>query len=90
MDQSLITNTIGAAAALISVSSFAPQILKMLKTHDVSGVSYRTYALTVACFALWVLYGIRLGAWPLVASNTAALLMSGTVLALKWRYDREA
>ena len=88
MSANLITNAIGAAAATVSVTSFAPQIAKLLKTRDASGVSFRTYAFTVACFGLWIAYGLRLQAWPLVASNTLALLMSGTVLVLKWRFER--
>ena len=91
MDGHLITTAIGTAAAALSITSFLPQIVKMLKTRDVSGVSLRTYAFTVSCFILWVIYGVRIGAWPIAVSNAMALLMSSTVLALKWRYgDREA
>ncbi len=91
MDGHLITAAVGTAAAALSITSFLPQIVKMLKTRDVSGVSLRTYAITVSCFVLWVIYGVRIGAWPIAVSNAVALLMSGTVLVLKWRYgSREA
>ena len=86
MDQRLITTAIGTAAAAFSITSFLPQIIKMVKTRDVSGVSLRTYAFTVTCFILWVIYGARIGAWPVAVSNAMALLMSSTVLVLKWRY----
>jgi MtN3 and saliva related transmembrane protein len=32
---------------------------------------------------------VLIKAWPVIASNTACLLMSGAVLALKWRFDRK-
>jgi MtN3 and saliva related transmembrane protein len=88
MDGPLITNILGGAAAVCSATSFLPQILKMVRARDASGVSLYTYALTVTCFALWVAYGMRLGAWPIIAANTVALLLSATVLVLKWRYGQ--
>ena len=86
MNGELLTNAIGTAAAVFSITSFIPQIAKIMKTKDASSVALRTYALTVTCFVLWVAYGIRLGAWPITLANAAALVMSGTVLVLKWRY----
>jgi MtN3 and saliva related transmembrane protein len=79
---------VGVAAALCSMTSFAPQILKLARTRDASGVSLRTYAVTVTGFALWIVYGVLLGSWPVAVSNSVCLAMSGAVLALKWRYSR--
>ncbi len=84
-----IVNAVGVAAALCSMTSFAPQIVKLVKTRDASGVSLRTYAVTVTGFALWIAYGLLLGSWPVAVSNSVCLLMSGAVLALKWRYSRK-
>ena len=78
---------IGTAAALLSITSFAPQIIKIWKEKDASSVSLRTYVVTVAGFACWITYGILIKAWPVIASNTACLLMSAAVLAMKWRFD---
>jgi MtN3 and saliva related transmembrane protein len=86
MDGELLTNAIGTAAAAFSITSFIPQIVKILRTRDASSVALRTYAFTVTCFVLWVIYGVRLGAWPITIANSAALLMSGAVLVLKWRF----
>ena len=85
MDAKLVTVAIGTLAAAFSIGSFIPQIVKMIKTKDVSGVSSKTYAFTVTCFVLWVIYGVRIGAWPVAISNAAALAASATVLILKWR-----
>ena len=86
MDGELLTNAIGTAAALFSITSFVWQIRKIVQTRDASSVSLKTYAFTVTCFVLWVVYGLRLEAWPITIANAVALLMSGTVLILKWRY----
>ena len=86
MDGEVLTNAIGTAAALFSITSFVWQIRKIVQTKDASSVSLKTYAFTVTCFVLWVIYGMRIESWPIVGANAAALVMSGTVLLLKWRY----
>ncbi|MES2834172.1 MAG: SemiSWEET family transporter [Pseudomonadota bacterium] len=84
----LIANVVGAGAALCSITSFAPQMIKIWKEKDASSVSLKTYALTVTCFVLWVIYGVLIGAWPIAIANGCALLMAAGVLAMKWRFDR--
>ncbi|HJV44039.1 SemiSWEET transporter [Caulobacter sp.] len=81
---------VGTVAALLSITSFAPQIVKIWKEQDASAVSLRTYVVTVTGFSCWVLYGILIRAWPVIASNIACLLMSGAVLAMKWRFERRS
>ena len=51
-------------------------------------MSLKTYSLTVSCFALWVVYGVMSGAWPVTVANSLALVMSAGVLAMKWRFSR--
>ena len=89
MGGNLIASIIGTTAALLSITSFAPQIVKIWREKDAEAVSLRTYLVTVAGFSCWVAYGAMIRAWPVIASNTACLLMSGAVLALKWRYGRK-
>jgi MtN3 and saliva related transmembrane protein len=83
-----LVDAVGVAAALCSMSSFAPQIVKIWRERDASAVSLRTYAVTVTGFALWTLYGVLLGSWPVTVSNTVCLLMAGTVLIMKIRLSR--
>jgi MtN3 and saliva related transmembrane protein len=82
----LIANVFGTAAALCSITSFAPQMIKIWKERDASSVSLKTYSLTVTCFALWVVYGLMTGAWPVTFANSCALMMAAGVLAMKWRF----
>lgn len=79
---------VGTTAALLSITSFAPQIVKIWREKDASSVSLRTYVVTVAGFSCWLTYGLMIKAWPVAASNLACLAMSAAVLALKWRYGR--
>jgi len=82
----LVANGFGVAAALCSITSFAPQMIKIWKEKDATAVSLKTYSLTVTCFALWVVYGVMTEAWPVTFANACALLMAAGVLTMKWRF----
>jgi len=80
---------IGSLAALWSITSFIPQIFKIIRTRDASAVSLHMYALTVTAFSLWTWYGLTIASWPVIVSNTAALVISGITLVLKWHFARK-
>ncbi len=83
----LAANIVGTAAALCSITSFAPQMIKIWKARDASSVSLKTYSLTVTCFVLWTTYGVLTTAWPIIVANACALVMAAGVLVMKWRFD---
>ena len=83
----LVANVVGTLAALCSISSFAPQMIKIWKERDASAVSLKTYSLTVTCFVLWTVYGVLTTAWPVTIANACALVMASGVLAMKWRFS---
>lgn len=86
----LVANVVGTGAALCSITSFAPQMIKIWKEKDASAVSLKTYSLTVTCFVLWTAYGVLTGAWPVSVANACALVMAAGVLGMKWRFSRGA
>lgn len=79
---------VGVGAAVCSMTSFAPQLIKIWRERDASAVSLRMYVVTVAGFTLWVAYGVMIGKWPIVGSNLVCLAMSAAILALKFHFDR--
>ena len=84
----ILINTLGTLAALCSMGSFLPQVIKIWKEKDASQVSLRMYVVTVTGFALWIVYGVMLKSWPLVGSNVVCLGLSAAILVLKLKYDR--
>lgn len=74
---------VGAVASIASVTSFAPQAWKIVKTRDTSSLSSTMYGLTVFGFALWFTYGLLLGQWPLIVTNSICLALSGFILVMK-------
>ena len=87
---SILANVVGTGAALCSMTSFIPQIAKIRRERDASSVSLKMYAVTVTGFALWIAYGVMIGGWPIVGANSVCLVLSATILTLKWRYSRGA
>ena len=81
-----LIDLVGTGAALCSMASFTPQLVKIWRERDASSVSLRMYALTVGAFSLWTIYGVMLGAWPLVAANSVSLALAATALVCKWRF----
>ena len=64
-----------------------PQLIKIARERQAEGVSLRTYMVTVTGFVLWIAYGVLLGSWPVAVSNGANLVLSGAILAMKWRFE---
>jgi MtN3 and saliva related transmembrane protein len=73
---------LGYAAAALTTASFVPQALLTLRTRAVDGVSPGMYTLFCAGIALWLAYGWRLGAWPLILANALTLALAGLILAV--------
>jgi MtN3 and saliva related transmembrane protein len=80
-----IVNAFGVAAALCSIASFVPQIMKIVREKDASGVSLRMFAITTVGFVCWTAYGALSGSWPVAVSNAVNLVLAATILVLKLR-----
>jgi 5'(3')-deoxyribonucleotidase/uncharacterized protein with PQ loop repeat len=74
---------LGTFAALLSTVAFVPQIMKIWKTGG-DDVSYFMLALYVAGVALWLGYGLAIGAAALSLANAVSIVFAGTCLILKF------
>ena len=86
----LEASLLGYTAGTLTTVAFVPQVWRiwtMRSAHEISWTMFATFSIGVA---LWLAYGIMLGAWPLILANSATLLLALAVLALKWRYGRAA
>jgi MtN3 and saliva related transmembrane protein len=41
------------------------------------------YAITVAGFALWLIYGIAISEWPLIVTNSICFTLAAFILVMK-------
>ncbi len=84
-----LANIIGTAAALCSMASFTPQLVKIWRERDASSISLRMYVVTVTGFTLWSVYGFLVQSFPVIGANLVCLVLSGAILVLKWRFGRD-
>lgn len=78
---------VGYLAAILTTCSFVPQAWKTFRTRDVSGISLGMYSIFASGVAMWLLYGLLLGAWPIVAANAITLALALAILVMKLRYS---
>lgn len=72
----------GTLAALCSTISFVPQAWRIVRTRETKAISPLTYSLTVTGFALWTAYGLGLGEWPLIVTNSICFVLSAFILIM--------
>ena len=83
-----LMDVVGSVAACLTTASFVPQVWLSFKTRDVSGVSLGMYSVFTAGVALWLVYGLLLGAWPIVIANAITLLLAFAILTMKLVYGK--
>ena len=44
------------------------------------------YAIFTSGVAMWLIYGLSLGSWPIIIANSITLLLAGAVLVMKIRF----
>lgn len=76
---------VGYLASICSVTSFVPQVWKVIRTGDTAAISARMYGLTVVGFALWSTFGLLRGEWPIILTNSICFCLSGYILIRKLR-----
>jgi MtN3 and saliva related transmembrane protein len=76
---------IGALAAVLTTVSFIPQVVRTVRTGDTRAISLWMYLLFCSGVALWGVYGLMLGSWPIMVANSITLVLGLVVLWHKLR-----
>ena len=82
------TNLLGLVAATLTTAAFVPQLVKVWRSRSAADLSVVTLLVFSAGLALWLVYGVRIGAPPVIAANAVTLALNLAILVLKRRYDR--
>lgn len=80
------TEILGLLAGALTTIAFIPQVIKIWKNKHARDISLATFAIFSTGVALWLVYGWRLQAWPIILANGITLLLSLLILLLKWHY----
>ena len=80
------TELLGLVAGCLTTGSFIPQVIKILKTRDVSIISLVMYVAFTVGVLLWCIYGFINGQASIVAANGITLALASIILGMKIRY----
>ena len=80
---------IGYAAGIATISAFAIQTIRILKTKNITGLSsymYTLYSLSLIC---WFTYGVFIDSWIIAIANLVTFFFTFVILCLILYYDEE-
>jgi MtN3 and saliva related transmembrane protein len=77
---------IGSIAATLTTTAFIPQAWQVWRTRHTKDISLGMYAIFTTGVALWAIYGMMIGSWPVIIANCITLVLAGAVLVMKIRF----
>jgi MtN3 and saliva related transmembrane protein len=77
---------LGLTAGTLTTLSFVPQIVKAWRSRSCTDLSLGMLLAFTAGVALWTIYGIVVGAPPIVATNAITLILALVLVGLKLRF----
>ena len=79
-------DALGLVAGCLTTAAFVPQVVQVVRSRSARDVSLATFALFSAGVALWLVYGVVLGAVPVILANAVTLVLSVAILVCKLRF----
>jgi MtN3 and saliva related transmembrane protein len=80
------TDMLGTVAGALTTISFVPQVLKIWKSKSAGDISFGMFLLFSSGIFLWLVYGIMIGAQPIIVANSVTLVLALAIVVMKIRY----
>jgi len=81
-------DALGLAAGVLTTLAFVPQVIRVWRTRSARDLSLASFAIFTVGVALWLAYGIAIGALPVIVANAVTLVLAGAILVMKLVFDR--
>jgi MtN3 and saliva related transmembrane protein len=85
----MLWTIIGSTAAVLTMFSFIPQIIKILKNKSAKDVSLVTFLQLSLGVSLWIVYGIHLKDAIIITANGITLITLIILLGLYFNYGKQ-
>ena len=82
MDYTLL----GIVAGTLTTAGYIPQALKIWKTKSSHDISSIMFAMLGTGNFLWLIYGLNLNSFPIIAANAISFVLVLIILAMKLKY----
>ncbi len=77
-------NTIlGLVAGALTTVAFVPQLMQVVRTRSTKDISLGMFVIFSTGVALWLVYGIRTQALPVILANGVTLVLALIILGFK-------
>ena len=80
------TLAVGLAAGTLTTLAFVPQVIRVFRTRSTRDISLPTFIALVFGTVLWLVYGILLDEFPLIAANGVSFALVSAVLWGKLKF----
>ncbi|MBE2231241.1 MAG: SemiSWEET transporter [Chitinophagaceae bacterium] len=80
---------LGYAAGALTAFTFLPQVIKTWKEKSAKDISLYMFLLAFVNEIMWLAYGVLIDNWVIILTNAVMLLLSGAMIALKLKYNRQ-
>lgn len=82
------TTALGVLASALAIMSLMPQVVRTLRTRSATDLSLSWLVIALVSMALWIFYGLLVGAPAVVWANAATAVQAGLILWVKARQTR--
>jgi MtN3 and saliva related transmembrane protein len=79
---------LGFLGASLTTTAFVPQLVRVWRSRSAHDISAVMYTMFITGLLLWIVYGLSIGAWPIVIANTLTAAQACTILAMKLHFER--
>lgn len=80
------TNILGFAAAFLTTLAFLPQVLHVRQSQSTKDISLPMLITFIAGISLWLIYGLRVNAAPIIIANAITLVLNLAILRFKLKH----
>jgi len=77
---------IGGFAAVLTTLCWLPQAVRVVRYKDTRAISLVTNLIFAGGILLWLVYGLALDNWPLIAANGISMIFTLIIIAMKLRH----
>ncbi|GCL43951.1 SemiSWEET transporter [Anabaena sp. FACHB-1250] len=77
---------LGLVAGVLTTIAFLPQMFQIWLTKSAKDVSFVMLIIFMSGLCLWLIYGIIIGALPIIMANGVTLFFNLIILWLKIKY----
>jgi MtN3 and saliva related transmembrane protein len=81
-----LTTFLGFVAGTLTTISFVPQVLHAWRSKRCDDLSWAMLLTFSAGVVLWLVYGLRLWAMPVIVANAVTLALLLIIMVMKIRY----